>query len=117
MPCRMAGGRNWWRDYLEPDISVICDRDKINDRGCIGAPDWVIEIVSPSTQQMDYGIKLFQYRMAGVREYWIVNPLKHTVMVYDFEREQGTGQYVFGDVIPACIFEDLYINVEEFLLA
>ena len=104
------------KNYLEPDISVICDRDKINDQGCVGAPDWVIEVVSPSIQQMDYGIKLFKYRTAGVREYWIVNPLKRTVMVYDFEQEQGTGQYVFGDVIPVRIFEDLHMDVEEFLL-
>ena len=57
------------RTYVEPDLSIICDKNKLNDQGCDGAPDWIIEIVSPSTQQMDYGIKLFKYRMAGVREY------------------------------------------------
>lgn len=55
--------------YLEPDISVICDRNKLNDRGCNGAPDWVIEIVSPSSRPMDYYTKLSLYRSAGVREY------------------------------------------------
>lgn len=56
---------------MEPDLSVICDKSKLDDRGCNGAPDWVIEIVSPSSQRMDYMIKLFKYRDAGVREYWI----------------------------------------------
>lgn len=66
------------RNYVEPDISVVCDKNRIDDRGCNGAPNWVIEITSPSKSQMDYGIKLFKYRMAGVREYWIVNPQKKT---------------------------------------
>ena len=67
--------------YVEPDISVICDNNKIDDRGCNGAPDMAIEIVSKSSQHMDYLIKLFKYRTAGVREYWIVNPMKRTVLV------------------------------------
>lgn len=102
-------------NYVEPDISVICDQDKINEKGCSGAPDWIIEIVSPSTSQVDYGIKLFKYRTAGVREYWIVNPLKKTVMVYDFEQEKGTNQYSFEDKVPVCIYEDLEINISELL--
>lgn len=103
------------KNYVEPDISVICDRKKINDLGCYGAPDWIIEIVSPSTQQMDYGIKLFKYRTAGVREYWIVNPLKSTVTVFDFEHGTGTSQYVFSDTISVCIYEDLNINIVDLL--
>lgn len=53
------------KTIIEPDISVICDKNKLTDKGCSGAPDLVIEIVSPSTQQLDYGIKLFKYRTAG----------------------------------------------------
>ncbi|MCI8708352.1 MAG: Uma2 family endonuclease [Dorea sp.] len=103
------------RNYVEPDISVICDKNKLDEKGCSGAPDWIIEIVSPSTQQIDYGVKLFKYRTAGVREYWIVNPLKNTVMVYDFEHDEGT-QYSFDDLIPVCLYKDLSINVAELLL-
>ncbi|MDE7353247.1 MAG: Uma2 family endonuclease [Acetatifactor sp.] len=99
------------RNYVEPDISVICNKDKINDKGCNGAPDWIIEIVSPSSQQMDYGIKLFKYRTAGVREYWIINPGTQTVNVYDFENGNGTCQYRFDDVIPVCIFNDLKVLI------
>ena len=60
-------------NYVEPDISVICDKNKISDKGCQGAPDWVIEIISPSSMAMDYFTKLFQYQKSGVREYWIVD--------------------------------------------
>ena len=55
--------------WVEPDISVICDKNKLSDRGCNGAPDWIIEIISPSTQSRDYLKKLWLYQKAGVREY------------------------------------------------
>lgn len=103
------------KNYVEPDISVICDKDKIDDRGCNGAPDWIIEITSPSNPQHDYGIKLFKYRTAGVREYWIVNPQKETVTVFDFEQEKRSNQYDFEEDIPVCIYEDLSINIAKLL--
>ena len=103
------------RNYVEPDISVICGKDKLNDKGCNGAPDWIIEIVSPSTQQMDYGIKLFKYRTAGVREYWIINPTTRIVNVYDFENEKATCQYRFDDEIPVCIYGNLNIHISSLL--
>lgn len=99
------------KNYVEPDISIICDKDKLDDYGCNGAPDWIIEIVSPSTEQMDYGIKLFKYRSAGVKEYWIINPLSRTINVYDFEYDEKTRQYSFDDDIPVCIYNDLSITV------
>lgn len=99
------------RNYVEPDIAVICDPNKLTDKGCVGAPDWIIEVVSPSSQQMDYGIKLFKYRTAGVREYWIVNPMKNTITVFDFDQEEHSGQYSFEDDISVCIYEDLIINL------
>ena len=101
--------------YVEPDISVICDKSKLDDRGCNGAPDWIIEVVSQSTKRMDYGIKLFKYRTAGVREYWIVNPLNQTVNVYDLLTNELTDQYDFNDNIPVCIYKDLTINFTNLL--
>ena len=65
--------------YLEPDLTVLCDPAKSEDKGCVGAPDWVVEVVSPSSKRMDYLLKLFKYRTAGVREYWIINPEKRIV--------------------------------------
>ena len=103
------------KNYVEPDISVICDKDKLNDKGCNGAPDWIIEIISPSTKRIDYGIKLLKYRTAGVREYWIVNPLTNTVNVYNFEKEEQSDQYSFEDDIKVCIYDDLIINISELL--
>lgn len=103
------------RNYVEPDISVICDKGKISEKGCHGAPDWIVEIVSPSTQRVDYGIKLFKYRTAGIREYWIVNPLLCNVNVYDFEYGDGTCQYSFDHDIPVCIYNDLTIRVSDLL--
>lgn len=103
------------RNYVEPDLSVICDKSKLDDHGCVGAPDWIIEIVSPSSPRMDYGIKLFKYRTAGVREYWVVNPMKQSVIVYDFEQEEGTNQYSFDEAVPGCIFEGLEICISDLL--
>ena len=97
-------------NYVEPDISVICDKDKITDKGCNGAPDWVIEIVSPGNKSMDYFTKLFKYRTAYVREYWIVDPTKETVTVYRFEKETME-EYSFGEEVPVGIYEGFSIKV------
>lgn len=95
--------------YLEPDISVVCDKDKLNEHGCNGAPDWIIEIVSPGSRRMDYYTKLFKYRTAGVREYWIVDSEKDRILVYDFESE-NTGDYTFADSVKSGIYDNLFIN-------
>ncbi|MDY3919538.1 MAG: Uma2 family endonuclease [Candidatus Limivivens sp.] len=97
------------RNYVEPDIAVVCDSSKLNDRGCSGAPDWIIEVVSPSSKRMDYFVKLFKYRSAGVREYWIVDSAKNRILVYNFESED-TGDYTFSDSIKADIYDDLIID-------
>ena len=103
------------KTYVEPDISVICDNGKLDDRGCNGAPDWVIEIVSQSSQRMDYLTKLFKYRTAGVREYWIVNPMKRTVLVYLFGENEDSTQYLFEDEIPVGIYPDFTMRISEFV--
>lgn len=102
-------------NYVEPDISVICDRKKLDDKGCHGAPDWIIEVASPGTSRRDYGIKLFKYRSAGVREYWIVNPINRNVMVFDLEHDEKTDQYHFDDEIFSCIYEDFHVCISGLL--
>ena len=97
------------KNYVEPDISVICDADKLTDKGCTGAPDWIIEIVSPGSRRMDYYTKLFKYQTAGVREYWIVDPEKNRIIVYLFESDD-TQEYTFLDSVKAGIYEDLTID-------
>lgn len=99
------------RNYVEPDISVVCDLSKLDDKGCHGAPDWIIEIVSPGSRSMDYMTKLFKYRTAGVREYWIVDQDKQMVMVYGFEKDTAA-QYGFGEEVPVGIYEGATIRVE-----
>lgn len=89
--------------YVEPDISIVCDKSKLDEKGCNGAPDWVIEIVSPSSKRMDYFIKMSKYQSAGVREYWIVDPDKNKVFVYDFEHDDMNA-YLFTNEIPVNIY-------------
>lgn len=102
------------KNYVEPDISVICDKNKLTDKGCNGAPDWIIEIVSPGSRRMDYYIKLFKYRTAGVREYWIVNPDTNRVMKYDFDGDDA-GDFCFSEDISVSIYPDFLINMSGLL--
>ncbi len=100
------------KNYVEPDISVICDKSKLDDRGCYGSPDWIIEVVSSSSRQLDYLVKMVKYSNAGVREYWIVDPLKSRIIVYNFEFNTME-EYSFSDLIKVGIYEDLTINFAE----
>jgi len=96
-------------NVVQPDIVVICDRDKITHRGCFGAPDLVVEILSPSTAPRDMKDKRRLYQSFGVREYWIVDPVHKTVQVYKLDEK---GKYGFpetfagDDKIKAGIFND-----------
>ncbi len=99
------------KNYVEPDISVICDKDKITEKGCQGAPDWIIEIVSASSRKMDYYTKLFKSRTAEVREYWVVDSDKNTVTVYDFEND-NMEEYSFGEDVPVGIYKGFVVRVE-----
>ena len=99
--------------YLEPDISLICDKSKLDEKGCHGAPDWIIETVSPSSKRMDYYTKLSLYRAAGVREYWIVDPSRESVTVYFMEEDAAPVIYPFSDKIGANIYKELEIKLGE----
>jgi len=101
------------KTIVEPDISVICDRDKLTERGCSGAPDWIIEIISPSNSGHDYIRKLNLYADAGVGEYWIVNPMEQSIFVYHLEETHfKANAYTFHDKIKVNIYDDLYIDFE-----
>ena len=99
---------------VEPDISVICDPNKLTDRGCTGAPDWIVEIVSPSNSSHDYVRKLNLYMEAGVREYWIVDPLSMKIFVYHLgETDFKADAYTLQDKIKVNIYDDLWIDFTE----
>ena len=101
------------RDRVQPDIMIICDKDKLDQKRCNGAPDFIIEIVSPSTSSDDYIRKLYYYKTYGVREYWIVDPKRKLVTVNYFEGNLVSVQYSFDSVIKVNIYDDLFINFAE----
>lgn len=115
--CRVYQGRLGVRikkdihNYVEPDITLICDEGKLDSKGCNGAPDFVVEVVSPSNRKMDYVHKLALYREAGVREYWIVDSKHERVTVYDFEHEKEPELHPFSERIKVGVYDDLYLNV------
>ena len=98
---------------VQPDIMIICDKDKLDGKRCNGAPDFIIEIVSPSTSSDDYIRKLYYYKTYGVREYWIVDPKRKLVTVNYFEGNLVSVQYSFDSVIKVNIYDDLFINFAE----
>lgn len=101
--------------YVEPDINVISDKSKIDDRGCNGAPDFIIEIVSPSSRKMDYSTKNTLYSDAGVREYWIVDIEKQRTTIYRYEEDAAPMIVPFQQNITVGIYGDLSINISELL--
>ena len=107
--------KNEYRDDIvfQPDIVVICDPDKLDERGCNGAPDLVIEIISPSTARYDYIYKFRKYQQAGVREYWIVDPEKKSAQVYVLENDRYVA-YVYdeNDRIPVSVLKDCEIDLQ-----
>jgi len=103
------------KTYIEPDISVICDPNKLTDMGCNGAPDFVVEIVSPSSRKMDYRTKMTLYADAGVREYWIVDPEKERTTIYRYEEDAAPTIIPFTQSIQVGIYSDLSITIADLL--
>ena len=102
-------------NVVQPDISVICDPKKLDDRGCIGAPDLIIEIISPATSKRDVHEKYLLYEKSGVLEYWIVYPHEKTVSVFKLKEKKYhlDAMYAGNDEILPGIFNDLVIKLEE----
>jgi Uma2 family endonuclease len=100
--------------FFEPDITVICDQSKIREQGCFGAPDMVVEIISPSTASRDRVLKFRRYQEAGVREYWIVDPDAKIVQACLLEngRYMVTG-YDADDTVPVSILSGCKINLKD----
>ena len=102
------------KTMVQPDVVVVCDRSKVIRRCIYGAPDLVIEILSPSTRRKDVTIKLNKYIAAGVREYWIIDPDQCRVLVYDFSAAIYPVIYGFDAKIPVAIWDgDCVIDFQE----
>ncbi|NOS93010.1 MAG: Uma2 family endonuclease [Cyclobacteriaceae bacterium] len=102
---------------VQPDICVVCNPSKIDEHGCLGAPDWIIEVLSPRTSAKDLSIKFEVYEEAGVREYWVIHPTEQTLMIYTLN-ENGKYEgmlkpYIRTDQVSSIILPDLKINLEE----
>lgn len=101
------------RTVVEPDLSVICDPGKIDEHGCKGAPDLIIEILSPSTARRDRLVKYNLYQRAGVQEYWIVDPDTRTVQVYSLEEGCYHAAQVFKDAVTSGVLEDCVVDLKD----
>ena len=94
------------RTMVQPDVIILCDKSKYTPRRIEGAPDFIAEVLSPSSKTRDLFIKLNKYRNAGVREYWVIDPIKKSVMTYVFENQDDYAYYTFRDHIPVSIYGD-----------
>lgn len=98
---------------VQPDILVICHKEILTDKGCSGAPDWLIEVVSFGNSHYDYFTKLLQYQKSGVREYWIVDPFERKVSVMNFENPPLTGQFSYEEEISSGVLEAFSLRMAE----
>ena len=98
---------------VQPDLMIVCDKEKLDGKRCNGAPDFIIEIVSPGNPADDYIRKLYYYKNAEVREYWIVDPERKIITVNYFEGDLLNVQYSFDSKIKVNIYEDLLIDFAE----
>lgn len=92
------------KTMVQPDLIVTCDRDKVKEKVYYGAPDFVIEVLSPSNTLKEQNLKYHKYKNAGVREYWVVDPRKQLVVMHNFERGDAPIVYTFRDKVPVGIF-------------
>lgn len=98
---------------VEPDITVVCDPGKLDDAGCRGAPDLIVEVLSPSTQRHDRLTKFSLYQKAGVKEYWLADPASRTVSVYTLEEGAYHAAVVYpaGASVPVGVLEDCTVDL------
>ena len=100
------------KTMVQPDVLIICDPKKIQRFGIFGAPDFVLEVLSPSTRKKDLTLKLNKYIEAGVREYWVIDPEKKILIVYDFAEEGLPCIYPLEGEVGLAIYEEkLKINL------
>jgi Uma2 family endonuclease len=100
---------------VQPDLCIICDDDKLDDRGCIGAPDLVVEILSPGNTKKEMGIKFDLYEENEVKEYWLIDPSEKTVLIYTLQQKKyiGLKPFIIEDVLQSPLFPSLKFKVKD----
>ncbi|OOR91887.1 restriction endonuclease [Moraxella caviae] len=100
---------------VQPDICVVCDTTKLTERGCDGAPDIVVEILSPSNSKKEMGVKFNLYQDAGVREYWIIDPTYKTVLMYVLQNGKFVGlkPFVSGETIRSTVLPEFCLALDK----
>jgi len=101
---------------VQPDLCVICDLEKLDQRGCLGSPDLIVEILSPGNSSREMKVKMSLYAESGVSEYWIISPVHETVSRYNLESDGTYGRpliFVNDDVMVSMIFPDFSIQLKE----
>lgn len=102
---------------VQPDLCVICDESKLDEAGCIGAPDLVVEILSPGNNRKELKVKYEIYEESGVKEYWVIHPSEQTLLIYTLvdEKYQFSGLYATGDIVQSSCIAGFSLNLEEIL--
>lgn len=100
---------------VQPDICIICDESKLDDKGCNGAPDLIVEIISAGNAKHDADTKFKLYEEAGVKEYWMVYPEEKNIFLYYLSNQQyiGTKPFTEGEILQSKTFPDLKIPVDD----
>ena len=113
---RLGVSDNYVETVVQPDLLVVCDKSKLDERGCNGAPDLIIEITSPSTSKVDLTTKFDLYEKYRVREYWIIHPAEKTLLVFKLQESGRYGtpdRYADTGIVPVSLLGDLMINLAE----
>lgn len=99
---------------VQPDLCIICDESKLDEQGCNGAPDLIVEILSPNNSKHNVHTKFNLYEESGVKEYWMVEPTERMVLVYTLQNNKYIGLKPFteGEIIQSPLFPDMKIEVE-----
>ena len=100
---------------VQPDICVICDEDKLDEKGCVGAPDLIIEKLSPGNTRTEMKDKFEIYQEAGVKEYWLVSPHNEFVLIYTLQKGKylGSKPYTIDDILKSSVIEGFELEVNE----
>lgn len=101
---------------VQPDVCVICDKDKLDEAGCLGAPDLIVEVLSPGNNKKELQNKYDVYQESGVREYWIIHPIEQTLLIYRLENGRYVPSRLFtsGDTVASAILPGFSLDLEEF---